>query len=196
MTRVAFLRHAPTTWNQEGRLQGRADLPLAPESQSDLAGRRVPAALDGAQWHVSPLTRARQTATLLGHGEAAVEPALIEIDYGEFEGARLAELRARLGPEMTANEARGLDFRPPGGESPREVRRRVAAWLARLAAVGGHHVAVTHKTVIRSVLSLALDWDMVRKQPVRLNWRRLHLFTLDADGRPVPFRLDLPLERR
>ena len=46
----------------------------------------------------------------------------------------LADLRAELGPAMAENEARGLDFRPPGGESPREVQARLKPFLADLAA--------------------------------------------------------------
>ncbi len=195
MTRIAFLRHARTRWNLEGRLQGRADAALAPEGRSDLAGRQVPDDLAGAVWHTSPLLRARETAGLLGHGEARIEPALIEIDHGDFEGRRLVEIRAELGPGMAANEARGFDYRAPRGESPREVRERVAAWLRGLSAAGGVHVAICHKTVIRVVLSLAYDWDMTGKPPVRLDWSRLQLFALDAAGAPVPFRLDQPLER-
>ncbi len=195
MTRVAFLRHARTAWNLDSRLQGRADIPLAPEGRADLSGCRPPADLDGALWHVSPLLRARETATLLGHGEARVTPALIEIDHGAFEGRRLADIRAEGGAAMAELEALGLDYRASGGESPREVRDRVAGWLREIAAMGGDHVAVCHKTVIRVVLSLAYDWDMRGKPPVRLDWTGLHIFALDAAARPAPFRLDQPLER-
>ena len=66
----------------------------------------------------------------MGHDDATVEPALIETDWGHWEGRTLAELRQRHGGEMAALEARGLDFRPPGGESPRDVQARLASWLA------------------------------------------------------------------
>ena len=63
------------------------------------------------------------------------------------------------------------------------------------AAESGKHIAVSHKAVIRSVLSLAYDWPMLDKPPVKLDWTCLHLFTLDADGRPRPRQMNLPLER-
>jgi probable phosphoglycerate mutase len=69
---------------------------------------------------------------------------------------------------MAANEARGLDFRPPGGESPREVCARLQALLAELAADPQPVVAVCHKGVIRAALVLATGWDMRSKPPLRL----------------------------
>lgn len=196
MSRLALLRHGPTGWNRAGRLQGRTDVPLSAEGRRQAAEKRLPDCLATAVWHTSPLARATETARLLGLGESRVEPRLIEMDFGRFEGRRLAELRAELGPEMAANEARGLDFQPPEGESPRQVQARLRPWLGECAAAGGDHVAVCHKAVIRAVLALAFDWDMTGKPPVRLDWSALHLFRLDADGRPRALRLNLPLERR
>ena len=196
MTRLALLRHAPTDWNAERLLQGRADIPLNEASRRRLSGLRAPACLDGATWHTSPLARAAETAALLAGAEVRLEPRLVEMDFGDFEGRRLADLRAELGPEMAANEARGLDFRAPGGESPREVRTRLGPWLEECAAAGGDHVAVSHKAVIRAILSLAFDWDMTEKPPARLDWSGLHLFGLAEDGWPRPLKLSLALEKR
>src|SRR3546814_10532072 len=63
---------------------------------------------------------------------------LVETDWGAWEGRTLAELRADLGAGMAANEARGLDFRPPGGESPRDVQDRMRPLLAELARSEEH----------------------------------------------------------
>lgn len=195
MTVLALMRHGRTPWNEAGRLQGRQDIALSPDGEAALAGLRLPAGLGEVHWHVSPLRRARQTAAALGAADAVVTPALIEMDFGAFEGRRVADLRAELGDDMTRNEARGLDFLPPGGESPRMVQARLMPWLADLASDGGRHIAVSHKAVIRAMLSLAYDWPMLGKPPVKLDWTCLHLFTLDADGRPRPQRMNLPLER-
>src|SRR3546814_19841125 len=59
-----------------------------------------------------------------------------------------------------ANEARGLDFRPPGGESPRDVQDRLRPLLAELADAGEDVVAVSHKGVLRALYALASGWDM------------------------------------
>lgn len=196
MTRLGLLRHGPTAWNAEHRLQGRSEVPLLPEARSELTSARLPAAFADAVWHTSPLGRARETAWLLGGTAARIEPRLIEMNFGSYEGRRLDELRLEFGEEMRRNEARGLDFQPPGGESPRQVQERLTPWLQACAAAGGDHLAITHKAVIRAVLALAFDWQMLDAPPVRIDWRALQVFALDHDARPRPLQLNVPLERR
>ena len=108
--------------------------------------------------------------------------------WGEWEGRVLAELRAELGAEMRENEARGWDFRPVDGESPREVLARVRSWLAELTVPT---LAVTHRGVIRAVYAHATGWDMRGKPPAQLDWHAVHLFLLDERGKPTVARLNL-----
>ena len=191
MTLLALIRHMPTEWNSAGRLQGREDLPLAEDTAPDW---RVPAELDGFLWLTSPLRRAVDTARRLGIAEAVIEPRLTEMRWGAWEGETLVGLRARLGAEMAVAEAAGLDLRPPGGESPREVQARVMPLLAEIAHSARPAAAITHKGVIRAVLSLATGWDMTNKPPHRLSWSSAQLFRLGAAGQPSVARLNLPLE--
>ena len=191
MTLLALIRHMPTEWNAAGRLQGREDLPLAEDAAPDWL---VPAELDGFLWLTSPLRRAVDTAHRLGIAEAIIEPRLAEMRWGEWEGETLAGLRARLGAAMAMAEAAGLDLRPPGGESPREVQARLTPLLAEIAQSARPTAAITHKGVIRAVLSLATGWDMRDRPPHRLSWSSVQLFRLDAAGRPSVARLNLPLE--
>ena len=191
-----MLRHGTTDWNTAGRLQGRADPTLGAEARRTLAALRAPASLADAVWHVSPLARARETARLLGVEKVRVEPRLIEMDFGRYEGRTLTELRRTDGAAMAENEARGLDFLPPGGESPRQVQDRLRPWLRACASEGGLHVAVSHKGVMRALLALAWGWDMVRKPPVRVDWSALQLYGLDELGEPWPEWVNLPLERK
>ena len=114
-TELVLLRHGPTDWNAEGRIQGRSDRPLSREGRARVRAWRLPPAFEGYNWATSPLHRARETAALLGHQDAEVVAELVEADWGQWEGERLPELRARLGDVMAANEARGLDFRPRTG---------------------------------------------------------------------------------
>lgn len=193
MTRLALLRHGPTAWNGEKRLQGRADRPLSVEGEAQVRSWTLPPEVAGFRWLTSPLIRARRTAALIGV-EPAIEPAAIELDFGAWEGRRLAEIRAEDPDGTAANEARGLDFRPPGGESPRDVQARLAPLLARLSHEGVDTGIVTHKGVIRALLSLATGWPMVDKPPVKLFWDRVHLFELAADGTPHLVQPNLPLK--
>ncbi|WP_341914078.1 histidine phosphatase family protein [Ferrovibrio terrae] len=191
MTRhIVLLRHGPTDWNADKRLQGRTDTSLSETGRQQLSGRRIPAAYRDWPWYASPLRRAQETATLLGL-QATTEPALIEMDWGAYEGCTLAELHARHGAAFAANEELGLDLQPPGGESPRQVQQRLLPWLRNLPGNAG---AVTHKGVIRAILALAFDWPMLGKPPVRLDWRCLQEFSITEDGRPVLAAANVPLE--
>jgi probable phosphoglycerate mutase len=190
-TPLALIRHMPTAWNAARRLQGRTDPGLDPETVPDW---HLPPEIASFRWLTSPLDRAVVTARRLGL-DAAPSPALTEMAWGDWENHTLAELRARLGAEMAAEEAKGLDFRPPGGESPRDVQNRVMPLLADIAAARQPTAAITHKGLIRAVLALATGWDMLGKPPHRLSWSAAHVFRLDPAGHPSVERLNLPLER-
>lgn len=183
MTMVALLRHAPTDWNASGRIQGRTDRPLSRSGRTMAQGWRLPAALAGWRVVTSPLVRARETARCMGLTVAATEPRLIEMDWGAWAGATLEELRSKHGAAMAANEARGLDFRPEGGESPREVCLRFSQWLTEVAEADSPVVAVSHRGVQRAALVLACGWDMTGKPPLRL--ARDQALMLQADGAAV-----------
>jgi broad specificity phosphatase PhoE len=193
MIRLALLRHAPTGWNADHRLQGRADLPLSDAGRATFSGKRVPDEYARRIWYASPLQRTRETAELLGLS-AVAEPALIEMDWGAYEGRTVAELRVQYGEAFSADEARGLDFLPPGGESPRQVQARLLPWLRSLADAGADCGAITHKGVIRAILAAAYHWPMVGKPPIKLDWTCLHEFRIAADGRPHPLAMNIPLE--
>ena len=105
----------------------------------------------------------------------------------------MASLRGELGEEMARNESLGLDFRPEGGESPRDVQGRLQIWLDHVGLETQPLVAVTHKGVIRALYALAAAWDMREKPPVRLLDHHAHLLALDGAGSPRVLRLNLPL---
>jgi 2,3-bisphosphoglycerate-dependent phosphoglycerate mutase len=181
---VSFIRHGSTSWNEQGRMQGRRDIPLSEAGRAQVRTWRIPAdiATDTAEWVASPLRRTVETAELLCGSGFRLARALIEMDWGEWEGFRVEELRNRLGDAYTRNEASGLDFRPPGGESPREVLDRVRSWLRSAARGGAPLIVVTHLGVLRALLAAATGWDMTGKPPVRLQGECLHRFAVDDEG--------------
>ena len=189
MIPLLVLRHAPTEWNRTGRLQGRADIPLGEPGRECAKRWRLPAGWEGRPCLASPLRRAIETALLLGL-DPAPEPALIEMDWGEWEGRTLAALRAELAGDMAENERRGLDFRPPGGESPREVQARVAAMFASLSEPT---IVVTHKGVLRATYALASGWTMTEKPDEELADQCAHLFMAAPGGALSVERLNIPL---
>jgi len=108
------------------------------------------------------------------------------MSFGEWEGQTLAELRSIHGPAMAEREGRGLDFRAPGGESPRDVQDRLRPWLEELSVGSKDVLAITHKGVVRALYALASGWDMRGKPRHRLADNVAHEFELDRTG--VRFR--------
>jgi broad specificity phosphatase PhoE len=192
--RVCLIRHASTAWNEEGLIQGRTDIPLSPAGREQVASWRLPDGFAGARCVTSPLSRARETAALLGFPDPPSDARLAEMSWGDFEGRRLADLREELGDALADNERLGFDFRPPGGETPREVAARLADFLRDEAtALCDDLLLVAHKGVLRAALVLTLGWDMRDKPPVRYDPERALL--LSVGSRKASFLASEPLRR-
>ncbi len=160
-----FLRHGETDFNIAHRLQGRYETVLNARGReqakhcagvlADLFGRDRREAADYA-YVSSPLKRARETMEItraalgLDAGGYAVDERLQEISYGEWEGSTLPEISARDPELLAAREKDKWGFRPPGGESYRDVAARVAAWYGDLRRDA---VMTAHGGIARALLA-------------------------------------------
>jgi broad specificity phosphatase PhoE len=130
---VYLARHGETAWSLTGQYTGLTDLPLTERGERN--ARQLGERLRGlrfAKVYTSPLQRARRTCELAGFGAVAeVEPALVEWDYGQYEGRRTAEI--------LAERPGWLLFRDgcPGGESPAQASARADRVVSRVRAVQG-----------------------------------------------------------
>ena len=195
MTRIALLRHFPTSWNREHRFQGQVDIPLTDESRQQLHGLAIPAPWDTARIIASPLSRADETARILARGRAVIlDPRLIEMSFGEWEGLHGAYLLADPTSGYVNVEDWGWHRRPPGGESPWDVWQRVRPALAEIAAGAAPALLITHRALMRVILARAWDWNYDSPEPFRIKRGRLYPLTLLADGTPTapeePARLE------
>ena len=189
---LTLLRHAPTSWNEQGRIQGRTDIPISDYGKSSAEAWKLTDDIREAYWFSSPLKRTRQTASVLGiHAE--IDDRLIEMNWGEWEGKSLHDLRDMHGEAMRQNESRGLDFCPPNGESPRRVQERMMPWLALVGGMNYAVAAVTHRGVIRAVTALATGWDMTGKERYKLRPATCRQFYISATGQPALLQPDISL---
>ena len=154
---LVLIRHAESAWNAAGRWQGHADPPLSPagREQAETLARELASLRLDAVWS-SDLARALDTARIVAapHGlTPAPDPRLRELDVGRWSGLCREEI-LRLEPEALARFAAGdPDARPGGGESRRELARRVRAALAEIgAAFAGRRVAVVAHLGVISAL--------------------------------------------
>ena len=161
MTTVILVRHGATDWNLAFRAQGHADIPLndTGRQQARTAARHLGRRQIDAVY-ASDLRRVSDTARAIAapHGlEVILEPALREIDQGEWTGLDDSEIRARW-PGMWEERHRTAR---PGGESPEEVRRRAVAALRSIVTTRPDDtiVLVSHGVTIRGLIAEALGYS-------------------------------------
>ena len=144
-------RHGETEWSLSGQHTGRTDLPLT--SRGEENARRLGRRLEGRAFagvFCSPLRRAMRTCELAGYaGVAAVEPDLVEWDYGRFEGLRSAEIHEQS-PGWSVFRDGG-----PGGESPADVAARADRVVRKIRAVEGDVLVFSSGHFLRA---LAARW--------------------------------------
>jgi len=189
MVQLAILRHGHTPWNRAGRIQGRTDISLEESAAADLARLRLPDGWAGADLVASPLKRAVETARLVAGRDPAVDPALIEMDWGDWEGLHGLDLKADAASGFRDIEDWGWDYCPPAGESPADVWARLEPWAKALTR---DTVAVCHIGIMRVLLARAHGWNFSGPAPFRIkrNW----LFLIDLEdglkvGRPERIKL-------
>lgn len=113
-----------------------------------------------------------------------MDPALREIDLGDWEMRERAEI-ARLDPE--AWRAWGADivgYRPPGGESFADVAARLRPLLAGLLGDGGPtRMAIAgHAGVDRVALAILVDLPLDRLFVFAQPYGAVHRLDIDAHG--------------
>ena len=193
--KLHLIRHGLTDWNAEKRIQGRVDRPLSSLGIKTVRSCRLPSELADLRWYCSPLRRARQTAKLLDIENPVIEDALTEMHWGAWEGKILKPLRKQLGDVMRENEARGVDFCPPDGESPRQVQRRLQPWLKTIGEQREDCGAIVHKGIIRCIYAMAFGWNMQGETPVEFDWLASHEFEVDRAGRLQPHYVSRSIRR-
>ena len=179
MGTLILVRHSITAASAAGRNLGRrTDPPLADAglALAERLGEALVAELtelphDELRLVTSPALRCRQTtdaigsAVDIGSDRAEVEPALLEIDYGSWDGLTAEECRARDPEVRAAWEADPYLTRCPEGESGQDVEARSAtvfgpieAWLSEDRARCA--IVVAHNHVNRVRLCALFGWPM------------------------------------
>ena len=158
---IVFIRHGETDWNAELRFQGQRDIQLNERGRRQAArnGRAIAGILRAGKWQLvaSPLGRAQETMRIVlsSAGEAdrsfALDPALREANYGDWEGLTLFEIGKRWPAMLRARDADKWGYVPPNGESYAMLSERVDGWLETLREPT---IVVAHGGVLRALLHL------------------------------------------
>ena len=175
MLELILVRHGQTSANAAGLLQGRLDLSLNDLGRAQatrVARVLAPMVSDGARVICSPLRRAQETAQAISP-EACVDPAWIELDYGDLDGTPLSDVQREVWDRWRSDE----HFAPAGGESHHVLQHRVSAACDQLVAHDADGVSditeerlvvVSHVSPIKAAVAWAIG------APLHVVWR-MHL---------------------
>jgi broad specificity phosphatase PhoE len=158
--RLILVRHGESTWNAEERLQGQLDPPLSDRGREQ--ARALASIVNGVpddRVVCSDLSRARETAELIGLRPGRYDERWREIDVGSWGGKTAAEIDAQ-GEELT--NWRGGGRRAPDGETWDEFARRVAGALDELIEAGGPWLVVCHGGCVRAAVAHVTGADALR----------------------------------
>jgi broad specificity phosphatase PhoE len=134
---VYLVRHGQTAWNAKGIVQGQSATRLNVKGKKQAAKmakffKDIPL----TAIYCSPLPRALQTAraVLKYHAPSKLIkwPEFMERNGGKFQGLTMKQ-RKNIMPDIEERwKKEGMNFRPPGGESLKELSNRAIAGFKKM----------------------------------------------------------------
>lgn len=178
--RVGLLRHGRTEWNNDGKLQGQTDIPLTEDAIAELSTLALPDAWRHARLVASTLSRAKDTARIVAEREPLTDERLREMGFGVWEGLRGEDLRNDPASGFRDIPEWGWDYRPHGGESPRDLYVRTLAAIEDQVRAPQPTLIVSHLVVMRVIMARAHEWDFLGPAPFKI--KRNRIYELDYLG--------------
>ena len=150
---IYLIRHGETEKNRAKVLQGRSDQPLneAGIRQAEHARAFFDAAgIRFDRVYSSPLQRALHTAQIVApEAEVRTDDRLLEMDYGPYEGASLAD----PAPELLRFFMDFVNHPAPAGMEPLSaVTERLGSFLREIHGAHGNILIATHAIAMKGAL--------------------------------------------
>jgi len=172
MNKLILLRHGQSQWNLENRFTGWKDVPLTAKgiNEACLAGKLMKKNdIEIDVVFCSVLVRAIETAKLAilemnqkhlwnkkNELIMTCNKSLNERDYGDLVGLNKKETAKKFGEKQVHIWRRSYDISPPGGESLKEVVRRVGPYFSRVIESelnkSKNVLVVAHGNSLRAIL--------------------------------------------
>lgn len=176
-TRVVYVRHGQTDFpSNRIYCDGREDPPLNEAGQAQAA--QIAAALSRLKIdaiYASPCQRTRMTAGAIANHHPMLsvghDAALMERNFGIWEGLDFHEIETRFPDEYLAWKANQAAFKPEGGESVYDLAARVSPAVAEMVSVnrGGCVVIVSHVGPIRALVADALGMPLEKYRQLTID---------------------------
>ena len=151
---VYLIRHTAVAIGKD-TCYGQTDVPLAASFQEEVAKIITELPKDFDAVYSSPMQRCEHLAYALGYQNAILENALLEMNFGDWEGKKWNDINYQ---ELNNWMVDFVHVKPPNGENLKKLFERVTLFLERLRSQTHQKVLlVTHAGVIRCVWAYMLD---------------------------------------
>jgi broad specificity phosphatase PhoE len=164
LIKIYIARHGETTWNEQGRIQGRSDPELSSKGLSQslsLRDQLKDQALSAI--YTSTLQRSIHTAQPLAehlHLSIQRQPELDEIAFGMLEGKWLLHFDEECKAEWERFKDDRFVYRIPGAENYADVANRIGPFIEKVLKKHQRQevLIVGHRVVNRLLIGMLLDY--------------------------------------
>lgn len=171
--KLYLTRHGETEWNVACKLQGWGDSNLTDEGtrRAVKLGERL-VDIDFDRIYSSPQGRALNTARLIrGNKDTNIitHEGLRELGFGLWEGMELETIETLYPNEYFVYRNKPNKYEPIGGESFKDLFKRVSAFLNEITAIDAENILiVTHGVTIKAIITIikGLTIDEFSELPV------------------------------
>jgi broad specificity phosphatase PhoE len=194
---VVIVRHGITTWNQQGRIQGSSDgSELTPFGEAQaLRCKHAVSKMHFDSCFSSPIRRARSTAEIMwqdSEGPLLFLDSLKEAHLGFMEGMKQEEAATQHREAFTMWRTRPAEFHFDGRYPLREVfQASQEAWQTILHSPGHSHLVVTHKSMMRAFLCVALGLPETSFRAVDIHNGGVSIFRVNKRGEPMMTNMNM-----
>jgi probable phosphoglycerate mutase len=203
VTTLVLVRHGATELTSSKRFSGglaSSNPGLTDEGRAQVREVAEWLAPIGEAVHVvvtSPVRRTQESAEILAErfGIGLVEePGFAEMEFGTWDGMTFEEVREQR-PDEIESWLGSLDVAPGGGESFREVEKRVLDGLSRLLEryAGRTVVVVSHVTPIKTLVAHAVDAPLTALFRMELSTASVSVLSFFGDPGSDDIRASLRL---
>ncbi len=156
---IYLIRHGETESNKKGIFRGRLDIPLSQTGKEQASsvfnyfkGKNIELVLS------SPLSRALETAKIIfPDKEIKIEERLNNLDLGNWSGVEKEKIKREKPNKWKIWVETPEKIKFPGGESIKDVYKRVSSLLNSLKTVKADKIAlISHRSVLKTLLAASI----------------------------------------
>jgi broad specificity phosphatase PhoE len=189
LIKIYIARHGETTWNVEGRIQGRSDPGLSQKGYAQsLALLHQLKDCPLSAIYTSTLQRSIQTARPIADQLGLPiqrQPELDEIAFGILEGKNLYAFDEALKTEWDRFKDNRFTYRIPGAENYADVANRIGPFEQRLLQnhEGQEVLIVGHRVVNRLLIGMLMEYPQEKVLKIEQTNDTLYLVRRNSEAK-------------